>query len=1347
METFGARFGRLVREKRGAEEWSLDELAAKSGLTKSQLSLLENGKIGRPQSKTVGALCAALAISREERDACHLAPEPRVAPSFEPALFSSISTLLSSFHFVRTRGLDLQIGSFDEDIHPSALRTRGDETDALKALNVWARDPHGQPRFALLGETGMGKTSTALAFANSLLKARKAAPMLPLPIYLDLRHVRDAARSELGLSQILSLVIDRSFFRSETSNVPSPQEIIRLVRYERAIVIFDGLDEVLIHLTPAASERFIREIFSILPASIWLPRRELDSSAAPGRVLVTCRTNYFRTLRDQNIHMTAAHRDDVRTDDYRVLVLLPFKPRQIREYLRYTLPDVDVDMLIERIKAVYRLQELAARPYTLSLIARDISEITKWEAKGRPLTRVDIYHHVVRSWLERDFARHHLTPNHKRQLMGHFAAALWRSGQETWSVSDLDQWLMDFLRARPELAEHYTHRSRELLKDDLRAATFLEREGDSRFRFAHASLGEYFLATHLFRALEAGDLNEWAMPRVSRETLDFLGQLISSDEGGSALATMRRIGDRYRIGVSERLLDYSMFAASEGYPFPSLKGFNFDGADLRSWQIGFSDQVTSLRRASFKGTQLEGATLTNVDADGASFAGANLERMEWHGGSARGASFATADAAGAIFRNVDLERSNFDDISLHRTRFLCCRLAGSSGLSAAAPTAFFTACEPVSQFVTAPPKNARVAIFDGHHDAVTSCTFSSDGKQVVSCSSDGTLRVWDVWSSECLKVLHGSQKMTRDCAVFGRICASAEADGRVLIWNLQSGKCEVTLRGHEGSVNAVCFLPDGKLVSASDDGTLRIWNIGTRKNIILRGHTNAVNRCVVSADGEQIASAGSDCTVRLWRSRDGECVAVMAGHQGAVWDCAFSMDAQMLASASEDHTVRLWNTSLEKEEAVLRGHDGPVRTCDLSGDGRRLVSGSTDRTLRIWDTQNEMCLEVIRGHDDRIERCMMSPDSRLLASASRDRTLRLWDVKTSREVATLRGHDNSVRGCAYDPTGDLVASGSNDGILRLWKTSSGHNIKTLAGHTGAIQNCTFSEDGRFVASSSYDRTVRIWEKSSGNCLRILRGHEEGVRCCTFNPSGKVIASASYDRTVRLWDVESGACLDVLRGHDDRVLGCAISPSGRYVASVSNDRTLRLWDVQTSECTSVLRGHQAPVQACAFSRDGRFILTASYDGTLRIWQLDAGTPSTLLEGHKDRVLGCAIAPDGGFVASASADCTLRVWSTEKGECVAILKGHIRGVRSCAFSSDGKYLISSGEDSTVRLWDWASGQQVGFEAHIITNTGFLSQVPSADRILQASGDIWRWVGWSCETDNEIARYPAEFLGPLT
>ena len=87
-----------------------------------------------------------------------------------------------------------------------------------------------------------------------------------------------------------------------------------------------------------------------------------------------------------------------------------------------------MDRLPELIGAVHNPTELARRPCKLSLIARHIPEIERWKMEGRRVTGVDLYGHMVLSWLERDTGRHQLTPDH-RQLMEHFAAALWRSGK------------------------------------------------------------------------------------------------------------------------------------------------------------------------------------------------------------------------------------------------------------------------------------------------------------------------------------------------------------------------------------------------------------------------------------------------------------------------------------------------------------------------------------------------------------------------------------------------------------------------------------------------------------------------------------------------------------------------------------------------------------------------------------------------------------------------------------------------------------------------------------------------------------------------------------------------------
>jgi WD40 repeat protein len=328
----------------------------------------------------------------------------------------------------------------------------------------------------------------------------------------------------------------------------------------------------------------------------------------------------------------------------------------------------------------------------------------------------------------------------------------------------------------------------------------------------------------------------------------------------------------------------------------------------------------------------------------------------------------------------------------------------------------------------------------GHTNEILSVALNANHSLLATGHEDETIKLWDLATGSVIKTLRGHRDRVWGLGfappfslrAMGMdetkemLLVSSSGDGTIKVWNGKTGQCVKTLEGHTSWVWYTDFSRDGQqLVSSSYDGTLRIWQFQTGQCLkILHGHQSSTIGVQYSPDGKTIASSSFDTTIKLWDAKTGNCLQTLEGHENVVWKVLFHPDGKRLISCSYDQTVRLWDLRSGNCVAVLEGHTAPVVVLALSAEGRYLASGGFDRSIKLWDLQTGDCLQTLYGHQNTISsvcftglnhstgnnpignnptggsHCPSLPAC--LISSSFDETIKVWDVETGQCVRTLR---------------------------------------------------------------------------------------------------------------------------------------------------------------------------------------------------------------------------------------------------------------------------------------------------------------------------------------------------------
>jgi WD40 repeat protein len=546
--------------------------------------------------------------------------------------------------------------------------------------------------------------------------------------------------------------------------------------------------------------------------------------------------------------------------------------------------------------------------------------------------------------------------------------------------------------------------------------------------------------------------------------------------------------------------------------------------------------------------------------------------------------------------------------------------------------------------------------------AVTALIVPLAGRNFVLGRADGSLEAHHLNDGQELAQWRGhDRKITAlACSPDGIQLASSSVDGTVKLWHGTSHHLENTLRPSIGAVHAVAWSREGKLLTASGEYGVVLWDLRTsRKPQRLSERLLPASGVALSADA--IAFSEVDGTIEIRDLRSGQVRRTLRGHTVPVATLVYSQDGKLLASAGSDGTVRIWDAGNGESLAVFRRQTAWGGLPAFDPRGRYLVFNQYLYDLR---TRTEAVLLHGTGHTGGVS---FTPDGSLLLIGNTYGAVMscsLAEVDRARaaaagpgeappagavrvDAATVLvpgGHGDGIWGTAASPDGRWVATASHDQTVNLWDGTTLKLVRTLRGHSALVWCVAFSLDSRYLASGSGD--IRVWEVATGRQVHHFQFNQKLVRAVAFHPTQPWLASAAGDGNILLWDLKAGRLLGQVHHFDHEVVGLAFRPDGRWLAAACQDRHVALWQCEESPLNRppdrLLAGHDAPVWAVAFSPDGKTLASGSEQGTVLLHDGETFERQVALRGGAIQVRGLSFSRDGRRLAVAAYQADTLVW---------------------------------------------------------------------------------------------------------
>uniref|UniRef100_A0A915PFY0 WD repeat-containing protein 48 homolog n=1 Tax=Setaria digitata TaxID=48799 RepID=A0A915PFY0_9BILA len=329
-------------------------------------------------------------------------------------------------------------------------------------------------------------------------------------------------------------------------------------------------------------------------------------------------------------------------------------------------------------------------------------------------------------------------------------------------------------------------------------------------------------------------------------------------------------------------------------------------------------------------------------------------------------------------------------------------------------------------------RDLHLQSMEHHTDWVNDIVLCCGGRNLISASSDTTVKVWNAQKGFCMSTLRTHRDYVRALAYAKDVemVASGGFDQLIYLWDvatltkltaLNNTVTTSSLSGNKDSIYSLATNPCGTIViSGSTEKVLRVFDPrACQKLMKLRGHTDNVKAVIVNRDGTQCISASSDGAIKLWSIGQQCCISSLKCHSESVWALQADSNFSYVYSGGRDKQVFRTAINDFKTAQLMFIEDAPIQRLQLTDPESHFIWAATwNSSIKRWPLLNDSHVSVEMENEQFGEMipCIHEPDVAIPGAASirqhvvlndkrhivtkdADDNVAVWDVLKGRKVS------------------------------------------------------------------------------------------------------------------------------------------------------------------------------------------------------------------------------------------------------------------------------------------------------------------------------------------------------------